>query len=512
MSQEKEAQGKVYKTREEKELEKVIALENKIKFLDDIVYKTGESVQTMNLLNRCYNDNLALMLARESDKTIHSLAKKDFSQSKSVTTNNVSSDFSKPVTSQIFPQIMKSILKNTYVIALGMYKVHTKPNQTRTPQLPQDIRKTNKHMSFSIGVISTTSISRSQLKSNRLEDRVLHNNSEGKKQQVEDHRKNFKTKMPMVEPISTREPKRTVNQSIATSLKRTVASEFTNQKLRSQIRKQYEHISKTCKWCSKYNSIHHDYGVIAHDGKSQASSNLVGEISGYDLEVAFSEYTSTHFLISKDETPEVLIDFLRLVQRGLHAQAEAIAIACFSQNRSLVITRHEKTPYHIINGRKPSVKFFHIFGSLCYIVRDGENLDKMKEKDHVNSDLVPQSETVTTSNELDLLFSPMFDELLNGTTQFVSMSSAVNTADAPDKRPQQNTTQSTTTTVAADIPPLNIQTTPETTNQAPTQAPTVTSIENINQAETQGENAQVDEDEFINIFSTLVQERGETSS
>nr|GFB96712.1 integrase, catalytic region, zinc finger, CCHC-type, peptidase aspartic, catalytic [Tanacetum cinerariifolium] len=53
---------------------------------------------------------------------------------------------------------------------------------------------------------------------------------------------------------------------------------------------------------------------------------------------------------------------------------------CFTQNRSLVIPRHEKTPYHIINDRKPSVKFFHIFGSVCYIVRDGENLDKMKEK------------------------------------------------------------------------------------------------------------------------------------
>ncbi|GJX18502.1 retrovirus-related pol polyprotein from transposon TNT 1-94 [Tanacetum coccineum] len=59
---------------------------------------------------------------------------------------------------------------------------------------------------------------------------------------------------------------------------------------------------------------------------------------------------------------------------------KAIVTECFTQNRSLVIPRHEKTPYHIINGRKPSVKFFHIFGSLCYIVRDGENLDKMKEK------------------------------------------------------------------------------------------------------------------------------------
>ncbi|GJY33841.1 reverse transcriptase domain-containing protein, partial [Tanacetum coccineum] len=220
--------------------------------------------------------------------------------------------------------------------------------------------------------------------------------------------------------------------------------------------------------------------------------------------------------------------------------AEAIATTCFTQNRSLVIPRHEKTPYHIINGRKPFVKFFHIFGSLCYIIRDGENLDKMKEKgdasifvgystqsrayrvfnkrtriivetihvnfdelpqmasDHVSSDPVPQcsttvleqdslspdpqsqenvtqtAETVTTSNELDLLFSPMFDELLNGTTLVVSKSSAVHAADAPDKRQHQNITHSSTTTVVAAEPPLNIHTTPQTTNQAPTQVPTVT--------------------------------------
>ncbi|GKC33514.1 retrovirus-related pol polyprotein from transposon TNT 1-94, partial [Tanacetum coccineum] len=101
MSQEKEAQKMFYKTREDEELEKFIALENKIKVLDDIVYKTGQSIQTMNMLNRncktsfvkpeflkivqranprlydigCYNDNLALMLAPASDETIR-LAKK----------------------------------------------------------------------------------------------------------------------------------------------------------------------------------------------------------------------------------------------------------------------------------------------------------------------------------------------------------------------------------------------------------------------------------------------------
>ncbi|GKE67680.1 hypothetical protein Tco_1521841, partial [Tanacetum coccineum] len=117
-------------------------------------------------------------------------------------------------------------------------------------------------------------------------------------------------------------------------------------------------------------------------------------------------------------------------------------------------------------------------------------------------------ETVTTSNELDLLFSLMFDELLNGTTLVVSKSSDETATDAPNQRQQQNTTPYTSTTIAVDIPPLNIQTTPETTSQAPT----VTANENIIQAETNKEYAQVEEDEFINIFSTPVQERGETSS
>nr|GFB73203.1 retrovirus-related Pol polyprotein from transposon TNT 1-94 [Tanacetum cinerariifolium] len=71
---------------------------------------------------------------------------------------------------------------------------------------------------------------------------------------------------------------------------------------------------------------------------------------------------------------------LSIAKVPLFFWAEAIETACFTQNRSLLIPRHEKTPYHIINDRKPSVKFFHIFGSVCYIVRDGENLDKMKEK------------------------------------------------------------------------------------------------------------------------------------
>ncbi|GJU66255.1 hypothetical protein Tco_1252514 [Tanacetum coccineum] len=99
---------------------------------------------------------------------------------------------------------------------------------------------------------------------------------------------------------------------------------------------------------------------------------------------------------------------------------------------------------------------------------------------------VPQvAETITTSNELKLLYSLMFSKLLNETSHVVSKSSDVHDADNPDKRQQHNTTHSSTTTDVADPPPLNIH----STHQTPTQVPTVTAPENINQAETNNENA-----------------------
>ncbi|GKB00678.1 retrovirus-related pol polyprotein from transposon TNT 1-94 [Tanacetum coccineum] len=60
--------------------------------------------------------------------------------------------------------------------------------------------------------------------------------------------------------------------------------------------------------------------------------------------------------------------------------AEAVATACYTQSRSIIISTYGKMAYHIINDRKPSIKHLHIFGCICYITRDGENLDKMKEK------------------------------------------------------------------------------------------------------------------------------------
>nr|GEY52139.1 copia protein [Tanacetum cinerariifolium] len=492
-----------------------------------------------------------------------SLERKDFSKSKSVTQNNVSNDFSKPVTAHTLPPNKKSILKKTNVLAPKMYKLHIEPTQARTSQLPQDSRQTNKHMSFSTGVILTTNISIPQLKSNPMEDSVMLNNSKGKKQEVEDQRKNVKlsknktsitacndslnaktlnvnfvcttcgkcvlnekhdtcvlksvngvisrTQMPIVVPVSTREPKCTIKHSVAKPLKKTVASEY-NQKPRNITRTLYERVSKACSWWySKFTPSGYkwkpesekeninlnvnmalgtlveivlfiiDSGCLKHmTGNLKLLINFVekflglnhnlfsvGQFCDANLEVAFrkstcyirdlkgndlltvivddySRYTWTYFLRSKDEIPEVLIDFLTLVQRGLHAQVRII--------------RTDKGTEFL---NKTLHAYFASEGILYQT--NGENLDKMKEK-------------------------------------VVSKSSAVTTDDAPNQRQQQNTI------------PLNNQTTPDPTCQVPTYAPTVASTENMNQAEMVEEYAQVKNNEFINIFCTLVQDRGETTS
>nr|GFB76754.1 integrase, catalytic region, zinc finger, CCHC-type, peptidase aspartic, catalytic [Tanacetum cinerariifolium] len=66
--------------------------------------------------------------------------------------------------------------------------------------------------------------------------------------------------------------------------------------------------------------------------------------------------------------------------------------------RSIIRLRHGKTPYELLHSKLPDLSFFHVFCALCYPTNDSENL----------SSYVPPSR-----NDWDLLFQPMFDELLN---------------------------------------------------------------------------------------------------
>nr|GEV66379.1 integrase, catalytic region, zinc finger, CCHC-type, peptidase aspartic, catalytic [Tanacetum cinerariifolium] len=487
LSQQKEAQIKLYKTREDQELDKVIALENKVKVLDNIVYKTGQSIQMMNMLNNkcltsfakpefikkaqranprlydigCYNDNLALMLTPESDDVIHlekesrsklsdlirpfdydklnnlydlfvpqrkkSSEQRYFSERSRLThtpvnNGNSKDSFHKQTTllqkrmdesimeyyyadhinailgvytelyevtnlqcdylellekydcletelskskmmSKSFEALQKPAINLKIDLQQWMYKLHTELTQTRKSQLSQDSRKTNKCVSFSTGVIPTTSASRPQLKSNSIGDRVMPNNSQGKKQDVEDNHRNVKffknktsvtacndslkaktlnvncvcatcgkcvlnekhdmyvlksvnsvnsrTKMPIAVPVSTREPKCTVKQSDMKPIRKIVDSE-SNQKPRNITRKLYEHVRKACiwwypkftpsgyKWKPKSGKENVNLNVSMPLGNASRTANVMDPMTSRRSTVSNNPLSSNFFVARRD--------------------------------------------------------------------------------------------------------------------------------------------------------------------------------------------------------------------
>nr|GEY65381.1 hypothetical protein [Tanacetum cinerariifolium] len=121
--------------------------------------------------------------------------------------------------------------------------------------------------------------------------------------------------------------------------------------------------------------------------------------------------------------------------------AEAIAIACYTQNRSIIHRRFNKTPYELINGIKPDISFLHVFGPLCYPKNDRKDNGKLVQKkimetinvtfdelsvmafeqisskpglQGMTSKQISSGLDLTLLRELDLLFEAMYDDYIGG--------------------------------------------------------------------------------------------------
>ncbi|GKF26761.1 uncharacterized mitochondrial protein-like protein, partial [Tanacetum coccineum] len=206
--------------------------------------------------------------------------------------------------------------------------------------------------------------------------------------------------------------------------------------------------------------------------------------------------------------------------------AEAVATACYTQNRSIVRLRYGKTPYELLHEKPPNLLFFYVFGALCYPTNDSENLGKLQPKadigifisyaptkkafriynrrtrriietihvdfdeltvmafEHscsrptlhemtpatISSGLVPNPPPSTPfvpplRTDWDILFQPLFDELLTPPPSVDHPASEVVAliVEVVAPKPAASTSTPSTTTVAQDAPsPSNSQTTPET--------------------------------------------------
>ncbi|GJZ76938.1 retrovirus-related pol polyprotein from transposon TNT 1-94, partial [Tanacetum coccineum] len=122
---------------------------------------------------------------------------------------------------------------------------------------------------------------------------------------------------------------------------------------------------------------------------------FVGQFCDSDLEVAFRKHTC--FIRNLEEfVNQTLTSYYEDVsishetsvactpqQNGI---AKAIAIACYTQNRSLIRLHYRKTPYELLHDRKPDLSYLHVFGALCYTINDSEDLGKLKAKADIDFD------------------------------------------------------------------------------------------------------------------------------
>nr|GEU60223.1 integrase, catalytic region, zinc finger, CCHC-type, peptidase aspartic, catalytic [Tanacetum cinerariifolium] len=240
---------------------------------------------------------------------------------------------------------------------------------------------------------------------------------------------------------------------------------------------------------------------------------------------------------------EVARTMLSASKLPLFFWVEAIATACYTQNRSIIIPTHDKTAYHIINDRKPSIKHLHIFGCICYITRDGENLDKMKEKRDLCILLgySNQSKGYRVYNERTKLIVKSihihFDEIkemsemyvANDTLGLVPQRQKASDYDNSDPVPQLHNVSSS---AYAHVPsqqeldllfgPLydeffntgsNPQDTQPTTNIHPTSAPsTLTYVHAEENNDNQAKEEHLPDDEFTNPLCASAQKVAESSS
>ncbi|GJT05407.1 retrovirus-related pol polyprotein from transposon TNT 1-94 [Tanacetum coccineum] len=257
----------------------------------------------------------------------------------------------------------------------------------------------------------------------------------------------------------------------------------------------------------------------------------------------YSQFIWVKFLRSKYEAPDFIIKFLKMIQLRLKVSLrhirtdngtefvnqtlreyyekvgishetfvacspqkngvverwnQAVATACYTQNRSIIRLRHGKTPYELLHDKLPDLSFFYIFGALCYPTNDSENLGKrIIEKIHVDFDeltamaseqislgptlhemtpatissgLVP-NHTPSTSlvppsrTDCDILFQPKFDELLTPppSVDLPAPKVIAPVVEVVAPVPADSTGSPSSTNVDQDAPsPSNSQTSPET--------------------------------------------------
>ncbi|GKA32449.1 retrovirus-related pol polyprotein from transposon TNT 1-94 [Tanacetum coccineum] len=247
----------------------------------------------------------------------------------------------------------------------------------------------------------------------------------------------------------------------------------------------------------------------------------------------YSRFTWVKFLRSKDETPDVGRSHQKSVPRTPYQNgvvekqnrtlveatrtmlifskaliflwAEAVATTCYTQNRSLIHTHHNKTPYELVHDKKHDLTFLCIFGALCYPINYNKDLGILKakadfrifvgyapNKNGLVQNLVPAAPYVPPTNkDLEILFQLMFDEYFEPP----SVERLVHPAPAVQV-PVVSAGTPSSTTIDQDVP-----TTSHSSSSLEVQPPIL--HQGVAAGPTFKDNpfAQADDEPFINVFA-----------
>nr|GEV54802.1 hypothetical protein [Tanacetum cinerariifolium] len=170
-------------------------------------------------------------------------------------------------------------------------------------------------------------------------------------------------------------------------------------------------------------------------GTVRFGNDHFGAIMGYGDYVIGGSVISRNSVVEKRihtlvEAAQIMLIFSKA---SMFLWEEAVATACYTQNRSLIHTRHNKTPYELVHAKKPDLTFFvslvH-FVTLPMTARILENYNQQLILEYFTGpapmfltfgqissrlvpDLVPTAPYVPPTNkDLEILLQPMFDEYL----------------------------------------------------------------------------------------------------
>nr|GEW71351.1 hypothetical protein [Tanacetum cinerariifolium] len=276
---------------------------------------------------------------------------------------------------------------------------------------------------------------------------------------------NARTKKPNVVPISTRKPKSQANKSVTSPHKKKVASKSTNQKPQSYFRMLYENLSKTWKWWIEQQS------PSRYKWVPKAKMQWVPKVKNEKVQKRIVQLI--RFIVDSGCTKHMtgnLKHLCNFVEKFLGIWFKEISR---STRKSTCFVRDLQDNDLLTEVYETSV------------ANDTSSLIPQRQKalDYENSDPVPQRQDVSSladahvplQQELDLLFGSLYDEFFNAVSN------------PQDKQP--------------------------TTNIKPTLAPStptyVYAEENNNN---QAEKDHLPDDEFTNPFCTPPQEVAESSS